>query len=117
MKGAILRGVVANIERKLLFIDLGGVLKRGGLQTQGALTDPVVLGHLLDEHGFGGSGGLMFVAQRFEQFLEFGGVFVGQEDPFAGEAVAQIVLRESGFACRCFWTGAVLSIGLIGTCE
>ena len=56
----------------------------------------------------------MFVAEGFEQLLEFGGVFIRQKDPFAREAVTQIILGDNGFAFGRFWTGTVLGVGLIG---
>ena len=68
MEGALVRGLVANVERELFLLRLGFAgrflaVEAHVLQQNGALLEPVVLGHVIDEDLLGGGGGLVLVAQ------------------------------------------------------
>jgi hypothetical protein len=66
VKGASVGGLVAEIQRKLLFVfDIAGIgVEAGVLQALGALSEPERFGHAVNQDQFGGRGGLMLVEQR-----------------------------------------------------
>jgi hypothetical protein len=71
-------------------------------------------GHLLDEQGFGGSGGLVFGEKGVEQLLKLFRVFVGEDGGFGGEAVAERVEADGGATFRSSRAGRELGVATIG---
>jgi len=70
--------------------------------------------HLLDEQGFGGAGGLVFGEKGVEQFLEFVGIFVGENSGLGGEAVAESVEANGSATFRSARAGTELGVATIG---
>ena len=70
-------------------------------------------GHLLDEQGFGRSGGLVFGEKSVEQFLELFRVFVGEDGGLGGEAVAERVEADGGAAFGSARAGGELGVATI----
>jgi hypothetical protein len=69
---------------------------------------------LLDEQGFGGSGGLVFGEKGVEQFLKLFRVFVGEDGGLGGEAVAKRVEADGGATFRSTRAGTELGVATIG---
>src|SRR5947209_2918585 len=92
MKRPLVRGLVAEIERQVLvMVARADFVEADALEIEGALGEPPVLGHALDEQVFGRSCGTMLVLPAVEEFFEFVLVFVRQEDEAAGEPMAERV--------------------------
>ena len=71
----------------------------------GALAEPVVLGHAFDQDVFGGVGGSMVLAQSDEEIVEILPRFGGQEGEHAAEAVFKVVHAGFGPSFLGTWTG------------
>ncbi len=113
VKGALVRGLVANIKRQLLrLVTVGPVATEGQiLKPDGALGEPEVLGHALDEELFGWGVGLALAAETGEQFGELVLVFpVENKKDAAGETVTYGVLAGDCFPCFGARTGEVLRV-------
>ena len=99
--GVVGEGAGARIEFGKLFV--AGQLRdtnaeQSGFERAHAAKTPGGDGHLLDEQGFGGSGGAMFVEKGIAELAEFLGVLVGQNGGLGGEAVAQGIMGDGGAA-------------------
>jgi hypothetical protein len=118
MEGALVRGLVAQIEGELAIVDhlAGGVVEAGFFEPHGAVAQPVVLGHGLDERFFGGSSRLVLFLEGGEEFEEFVLRFGRQHPEFAGwgEPVTEVVARGGGFPGFGFRAGGQLRIRPIG---
>jgi len=55
---------------------------------------------LLDEQGFGGAGGLVFVEKCVKELLELAGILAGENAGFGGESVAKRVEADGGATLR-----------------
>lgn len=77
-------GPIAQEEAETLFIDGGhadGIRQETFvLQADGALGQPPGLGHVMDEHLFGGVGGLVLGEKGFEEGPERGRVFASNHE-------------------------------------
>jgi len=95
-------GLVAQVERELTIVDdlAGGVVEAGFFEPHGAMTEPVMLGHDLDERFFAGCGGLVLLLELSQELVELGLGFGTQHPEFAGggEAVTEVVARGGGFS-------------------
>jgi len=71
LEKAVIGGLVAQVEGERFFLLGGRAIAREGqvLEANSALAKPVMLGHALDEDFFGGSGGLVFAAERIEEVI------------------------------------------------
>ena len=117
VEGAVVGGLVAKEERELAVLVFGGQIfgHRYVLEALGTLAEPVVLGHFLDQQGFGEGGGLVLGAKAAEESVEFVLVFGRQDgERAAGEAVTEIVQAGRGFAGFGDGAGGVLRVGLVG---
>ena len=118
MKGSFVGGLIAQIEGEFLGVDYlaGCEVKAGLLQPEGAMAQPMMLGHGLNKCFFRRSGGLVVVAEGGEESVEFGLTFRREHPEEAGrsEPMAEVIARSGGFAGSRFGTGGVLRIGLIG---
>lgn len=116
MEGTVVGGLVAEEERELAFLIAEGqiVCHSDVLETLGALAEPVVLRHILDQDGFGGGGGLVLGAEGVEELVEFMLIFGRQDVKGAGEAMAQIVFAGCGFSGVSGGTGGELGVLAIG---
>ena len=94
----------------VLFV--GCLFERQVLEMKGALYEPLVLRHSLDEHVFGVVGRLMVGYEAGEHSIVLVWIFGLEEMEGAREAVAEIILGRGGFAFRGFGTGAVLGVCL-----
>src|SRR5579875_1033390 len=111
-KGAIMRGLVAQIERQRL---MGGLyalgcagFERGKafiLQTNTAAREPQGFGHLMDHLDFVVTHGSFGLEKAREKLVELGLRFAREHFEFAGEAVFGGVLRNDGFALVADRTG------------
>lgn len=103
-------GLVAQQKRELPFLGASGKIagQSPGLEPHGALGEPVVLRHLLDEHGFGDGGGLMLGVKSDEEEIEFLLLFGGEDGECAAESPTEIVERGDGFARLGARAGTVL---------
>ena len=65
MEVALVGGLVAQVEGELFWVGglTGSGVVAGGFEVEGALAEPVMLGHGFDERGFGEGGGLVLVAE------------------------------------------------------
>ena len=81
MKGALVSGLIAQVEGEPLGVgDLAGDgVEAECLERDGAMAEPVVLGHGLDERFFGWSGGPVLFAEAGEQIVEVGLGFRGKD--------------------------------------
>jgi len=73
--------------------------KQFPLQHCGAVAQPVVLGHALDQDELGTVSRTVFRFEIYDEMVEFFGAFPRQEDEHAapiGEAVAEVILRRCG---------------------
>ena len=104
-----MRGLVAQVEGELAIVDdlAGGVVEAGFFEPHGAVAEPVMLGHGLDERFFGGCGGVVLLLELSVELVELGLGFGTQHPEFAegGEAVAKIIARGGGFSRLRFRTG------------
>jgi len=89
-------------------------IEQTGFEGAHAAQAPGGHGHLLDEQGLGGSGGLVFIEKGVEEFLELVGVFIGEDVGLGGEAVAKRVEADGGASFRSARAGAELSVATIG---
>jgi len=73
-----------------------------------------VLGHAFNEDDFTGIGGLVLGGEFGEQGVEVFLIFPIENFEFSGEAMAEIVLRNGGFALFRARTGRSLGVLLVG---
>lgn len=109
MKGAVLGVFVTGQDceqRKI--IDLEGA----GLQADGAIGQPVVLGHVFDQQTFGGAGGGVVGDKAMVKGFEIVGIFTLDKLKAGGEAVLECVFATDGLAGFCFGAGG----GIRGEC-
>jgi len=80
VEGALVRGLVAQVEGELAVVDdlASGVVEAGFFQPHGAVAKPVVLG--LDERFFGRSLRLVLLLDLSEELVELGLRF-GKQHP------------------------------------
>ena len=99
-----------------LLLDVGdGVGQELRLDEGEAIEAPFGGDDFVDEVEFDGAGGLELLDVGIEEALKIGGVFGGQDDGLAGEAVAERVLRRAllaGFGFGAVGFGAVFAGGL-----
>lgn len=117
MEGAVVGGLVAKEESELaLLIAQRKIVGHSDvLEALGALAEPVMLRHFLDQESFGHGGGLVFGAKAAEEVVEFVLVFGRQDgEGAAGEAVAEIVEAGGGFTGFGLRSGGELRVFLVG---
>ena len=100
VEGALVGGLVAHIEGELFFLPAGGEfgVEREALEREGALHEPVMLGHVVDEQLFSWGRRLVFGAQIGNELLEVFFALPGESHELAGEAMTPAILRDGGFA-------------------
>src|SRR5205085_2444430 len=92
-----------------------GIREKGFLlETDGALAEPEVLGHLLDQQLLGRGGGIVFFDETRDESVEGFGIFAFDYRAAGGEAVAQRVLAGAGFAVDGLRACGRLRVGAIG---
>ena len=69
-----------------------------GLEADGAVHEPVVLGHVGNEELFDGGGGAEVCLEGKVKGFKGGWVFIGDEENFGGEAVFDRVFAAGGLA-------------------
>ena len=105
----------ARVETVFVVGELGHAeIEQTGFKRPHAAQTPGGHGHLLDEQGFGGTGGLVFGEKGIEQFPEFVGIFVGKDGGLGGESVAEGVERDGGATFGSARAGGVLGVATIG---
>ena len=116
MEAALVGGLVAQVEGELFLVrDLaGGEIVAGGFEAERALAEPVMLGHGFDERGFGEGDGLMLLAERGKERIEFGLRFGGEDAEGSGEAVAHIIQCGGGFSRFTLRTGREFGVLAVG---
>lgn len=91
----------------------GGTGEGVGFEERNAVKAPGRVGEFLDELGFGGSGGLVFVEEAAAMVFVGGAVFGGEDGGGGGQAVAEGVERGTlltGWGAR---AGGVLGVGAV----
>jgi hypothetical protein len=91
----------------------GGAREDAGFEERDAVEAPGSVGEFLDELGFGGSGGLVFVKKAAAMVFVGGRVFGGQDGGSSCQPVAQGIERGSLLAGRGAGTGGVLRVGAV----
>jgi hypothetical protein len=84
------------------------------LEAEGALGQPSVLGHFLDQLNFCEADGLFVLDELIQEAVVFLLAFTGENAELSGEAVADCVLGHGGFACGGNRTAGFLGITAIG---
>ena len=115
-ESALVRGLVADKKRELIGIEALRAIgvKAEFLHQESASTQPVVLGHTVDENRLGGRAGLIFGAEFREELVESRGIFPCSDDKVgSGESVGEAVAEEVGFTGFGFGTGRMLGVGAI----
>ena len=98
-------------------VQAGGHFRQGaggkghGLQTDGAVGEPVELGEIVYEQGFGFRGGSIVGFEIGHESFELGGIFSFDQDPAGSQAVFEGVLAGCGFAGFSARTAFGLSFG------
>ncbi len=117
MEGTLVSGLIANVESES-FAEigvLGGLRSEASvLETQSALNQPIVAGHVDDQKPFGESGGIVLVQQVAAESHEGRSIFRRQDTERAVKAVAKIVARGDGFSFGGTRSGGELRVGAIG---
>ena len=108
MEGALVGGLIADqhgevFGRHVVLRELQG----NPLKAHGALAEPEVLGHLLDEESFGGARQPVFFVEIGEEGFEFFPVFTAKDEVVGAESVAACVLSRTGFAFFCLGAGGI----------
>src|SRR5882757_663362 len=100
MEGVFVAGAVADVESEALFVDGAVVAEASALETFGAATQPVVLGHAVDQDALGFGVGTMLVVEIGEQDAVGFAAFAreNEENVAVREAVAQVIAGRGGFA-------------------
>ena len=128
METALMGGLVAQVERKLLlslrlaekrglivfFIDHAVGTEAKVLENRGALAEPFVVDHALDQDVFRRGLRIVFGEEGSGEILEFGFVFPGEKLEGAGETVPKIVLGDRLFTVGAGRAGGLLGIDAIG---
>lgn len=83
IEGALMRGLVAKVEGQLLFVDCG-CGEALVLEANGALGEPMGLGHPGDEEFFGGGRGVVFVKQVMQERFKGGAILAGNDELAGG---------------------------------
>jgi len=89
-------------------------IEQTGFEGAHATQAPGGHGHLFDEQGFGGSGGLVLGEKGVEQFLELVRIFVGENGGLSGESVAKRVEADGGASFGSARAGRELGVATIG---
>ena len=71
------------------------------------------MGEFIDQDFFNGSGGLMLVTQGGAKVIEFGRIFVGEDELFGVETVLERVLRGTQFSDGALGPGTMLGVSAI----
>ena len=110
-------GFIAQVQSETFVVDRAVVQETVPLQQGGAVAEPVVLGHALDQDPLGTVLRRVFTFEIYDEIVEFLGAFPGEEDEHAasiGEAVDDVVLRRCGLTLARLRTAGEFGIGLIG---
>lgn len=93
MEGAFVSSVLAEKEREKFFVD---AVHRDAvdLEAEGALAEPKGLGHFVDEHFFGGAGGLVLGQQGLAKGFERGGILARDDERAGSESIGNIDLNQ-----------------------
>ena len=99
-------GFIAQVESEAFVVDRAVVQETVPLQQGGAVAEPVVLGHALDQDPLGTVLRRVFTFEIYDEIVEFLGAFPGEEDEHAAsirETVDDVIFRGCGparFALR-----------------
>ena len=80
------------------------------LEAHGALTEPEVLGHLLDEQSFGWAGRPVLFVEVREEGVEFLPFFAPEDEVEGTESVTAGVLRRMRLSCVCLGAGGLFGV-------
>ena len=115
--GVIGEGAGAGIEGRQVFVarELRHTeIEQTGFERAHAAETPGGHGHLFDEQGFGGPGGLVFREKGVEQLLELLGILVRENGGLGGEPVAKRVEADGGASFGGTRAGGELGVATIG---
>src|SRR6185437_8763973 len=117
MEGTLVGGFIAQVESEALVVDGAVVQETVPLQHGGAVAQPVMLGHALDQDQFGTVFGAVLIFEVYGELVEFYGAFPREEDEHTasvGETVDNVVLRGCGLTLDRRRTAGEFGIGLVG---
>ena len=118
MIGAIVSGLVTEIEAELLGVGRGAVFdggfEEGLLETEGALAQPVMLSHGGGEDLLGFRRRREFEVEVEEEIVVCYAVLGGEDDEGGGQAVTEIVVGDGGETGLGLRSGGELGVGAIG---
>ena len=83
MESSLVGGLVAQVEGETFFVYGAVVGEAIGLQQPGAVAQPVVLGHALDQNHFGAARGAVLAFEVDDELVIFACVLPRQEDEHA----------------------------------
>jgi hypothetical protein len=83
------------------------------LETDGAVGEPVELGEIVNEQGFGFGGGLIISFEIGHKRVESCGIFIVDENLAGSEAMFEGVLAGCGFACSGARTAFGIRFGIV----
>ena len=110
-EGALVGGLVANEHGEVNGYHVAlRELQGNPLKAHGALAEPEVLGHLLDEESFGWAAGLVLFDEIGEKCVEFLPVFSLNDEVVRTESVAAGVLGRTGFSWVCLGAGGLFGV-------
>jgi len=103
MEGALVRGLVADHERHLLFVEAhAGFVDAAILHEYGALREPVVLGHTAHQNLFRGGRGPVLVFEIGDKLVELVLIFAFGDKESAGEAELDAIADEMALPSSVF---------------
>ena len=88
--------------------------EEAGFEERDAVEAPGGVGEFADELGFGGRGGLVFIAELAAVVFVGGGVFGGEDGGAGGESMGEGVEGGAVFAGVGAGAGGVLRVGAVG---
>src|SRR5437763_12977160 len=107
--------LIADLEREVLRLAASRRFagEAGVLEDESAFAQPVGMGHAFNQPLLSSGRGLMLLFESELHGTIFLLAFPIEYAEGAGEAVAEVVLRDDRFPCGGFWTGRLLRIGLV----
>jgi uncharacterized membrane protein YsdA (DUF1294 family) len=102
-----MRGLVAEKQSEVLWrLNVSALWFHAAVgQALGALAEPEVLRHFLDQHVLGASERLVLFVETVQQCIVLLLIFRGEDGKESHQAMVKIVPAGSGFACFGFGTG------------
>ena len=117
LEGAFVAGAVAHEERQAFVVERAVFFEAAALESFGAIAQPVVLGHAVDQDMLGfGFGAMLTQESAAEDAIGFGAFERKNEKNVvvAAEAVAKVIAGRGGFALFRFGACGMFRVGSVG---